>query len=493
MIFRKNKNKRILYSADYVYLNGSHKRKYGVLTENGKILETGRREIIKEQFPFTKEINFNGAIYPGFIDSHLHLNDIAKLLTGIDGRNISSIKKINETVIKLGKETTIFNFDFNNVSDQEWQKLFENSEEPVFIISKDEHSVFINKAMLEKYKIKINEINGGIVKKINGRFIGILKDKAIENINFLINKPAPETAVQKAINYLLSKGITGITNFDFSLFELLRTADKSRNLKIRIFQGIKCEYLDEAIKNLLKSGKGSEFFRIGPLKCFLDGSLGSQTALMNEDTDFNGVQTLKTDEFEEIVEKANKNGFQVAVHAIGSKAVDIALKTFSKIGDSVMRNRIEHMQFISKERATLIEKTEFIASMQPAHYKYDRELLRKYGLENYEHAYDWKFLLSLNKTIAFGSDAPAVNPNIPEGIYTAVFRGKEKNISLKEAVKCYTENGARANFYEKEGGRIIRNMNADFTVLNKPLTNDFDSERIEAIATIIKGETVWEK
>ncbi len=495
MIFLKKKNKRILYSADYVYLNGSHKRKHSVLTENGKIIETGKREIIKEQFPFAKEIKFEGAIYPGFIDSHVHLNDLAKILAGTDGRNLASLKELNR-VIENSKdeEIRIFNFDFNSLTDKEWEDLFFKSKKPVLITSKDEHSAFINDKLIKKYNLEIKDANGGIIKRVNNKFAGILKDNALKNIRHLIEAPASKENIEKAINYLLSMGITGITNFDFALFDTLKKLDEESNLKLRIFQGIKCEYMEEAIRQNLKSGKGSKFFRIGPVKCFLDGSLGSQTALMNESVGFEGIQTLKTEEFEKAVKMANENELQVAVHAIGSKAVDIALNTFLRFGNSKMRNRIEHMQFISENRLSLLENTEFIASMQPAHYKYDKNLLEKYGLKNYEHAYDWKFLLSLNKTVAFGSDAPVVNPDIAEGIYTAVFREKKgKNLSLKEAIKCYTENGARANFYEKEGGRIIGNMNADFTVLNKPLTEDFDSKRIETVATIIKGETVWEK
>jgi len=494
VIFRKNKSRRILYSANYVYVNGSHKKKYSILTENGKIVETGKREIIKEQFPFTKEVKFDGAIYPGFIDSHVHLNDLAKLLDGIDGRSFKSIKEVEQHVEHSDRnEIYIFNFDFNNTKDSEWDNLFKNSKKPVFITSKDEHSVFINRLITEKYNIKLNETKGGIVKKINGKFIGILKDKAIERVRFLIDKPVPVQKIQKAVDYLLSKGIVGITNFDFTLFESLQTMDRQRDLKIRVFQGIKCNYLDEAIKSRLQTGKGSEFLRIGPVKCFLDGSLGSQTALMNENIGFTGVQTMEIHEFEETVKKANENQLQIAAHAIGSRAVDIALNTFSKFGDPELRNRIEHMQFISEDRLKLLEDTEFIASMQPAHYKYDKVLLKKYGLENYTHSYDWKFLLSFNKPVAFGSDAPIVDPDVAEGIYTAVFRENDKNISLKEALKCYTENGAKANFYEKEGGRIIRNMNADFAVLNKPFVEDFDSNRIKTMTTIIKGEVVWER
>ena len=492
-IKKKEKN-RVLFSADYVYVNGTHKRKYGVLTENGRIIETGKREIIREQFPFTKEVKFDGALYPGFIDSHIHLNMLAKTFEGTDARNFATTNEIKKVASSIdGEEVHIFNFDFNKATENEWELLFNNTNTPLIVISSDEHTVFVNRALLNKYEIAVKEYEGGVVAKRNGKFIGILKDRAIENVRFIIDKPASDESIRKAINYLLSMGITGITNFDYEIFDKLEKADKNKELKIRTFQGIKCKLLDDAIKNSVKTGQGGTFFRIGPVKCFLDGSLGSQTALMNEKVPFNGMQTLTEEEFQQIVKKANGNGLQVAVHAIGSKAVDMALNAFSKSGKPEMRNRIEHMQFISEDDLSLIENTEFIASMQPAHYKYDKNLLQKYGLEDYPHAYDWAFLLSMNKTVAFGSDAPVVPPNVPEGIYTAIFRENEKNITLKDAVRCYTENGARANFFEKEGGRIIRNMNADFTLLNKPLTEDFDSERIKTIATIIKGEAVWKK
>ncbi len=492
---RKKSPERILFSADFVFLNGTHKKRFAILTENGKIIETGKREILKEQFPFTREIKLDGAIYPGFIDSHIHLNMLANTLSGINAENCLSVQELKETIKRKNlSEYRIYNFKFNHATPEEWAEMFEGIKEPVVIVSTDEHSVFVNKPFLEKHGLGIKETDGGTVLKVNGKFAGVLKDKAIQaNLGEHLTSQATKKEIKEAIDFLLSNGITGITNFDYEIFDTLKRMEKNKELKMRIFQGIPCKYLEDAIQFGEKTGLGSNLLRIGPVKCFLDGSLGSQTALMNEETELNGMQVMGQKEFEETVKMANNAGLQVAVHAIGSKAVDIALNTYYKYGKPEARNRIEHMQFISENRLKLLEETDFIASMQPAHFKYDKPLLEKYNLNDYPHAYDWKFLLSMNKRVAFGSDAPVVSPNIAEGIYIAIFREDKKNISLKEAIKGYTENSAFANFYEKEGGRIIKNMNADFTVLNKPLIEDYDYKRIKTMLTILKGEVVWEK
>ncbi len=479
------RKKQTIYTADFVYVGKTHKEKYSVAVEDGIILESGKREVIKEQFPYAKEVRFrDAAIYPGFIDSHLHLNKIALTLTKINAEQIESfdalIKKINEDKYPI---SSVYNLDFNKISKSQWKTLFE-LKKPLFIQSTDEHSVFVNKALIKEKNIEIKETNGGEIVKEKGQFIGILKDNAIKNVEFLLHEVAGADALEKAENLLLQNGIVAATNFDYNLFDVL----KSRESRVRIFQGIRCDKIDEAVENKLKTGSGNDYFRIGPVKCFLDGSLGSQTALMEEGI-MKGLLTMPEEEFYRIVEKANKNNLQIAVHAIGSRAVHIALKAFKNSGITSMRNRIEHFQFLSEKDLPLMKETDFIASMQPVHFSDDKELLEKY-IGKYKYAYPWKKVIQSGKVLSFGSDAPVASLSVIKGIETAVKR-KEGGIKPDDAIIAYTEGSARANFYEKKGGRIVRGLNADFTVLNKKLSEEEDFDNIRVIATIVGGEMVW--
>ncbi len=479
------RKKQIIYTADFAYVGKTHKEKYSVAVEDGIILESGKREVIKEQFPYAKEIRFrDAAIYPGFIDSHLHLNKIALALTKINAEQIDSfnalIKKINDDEHPI---SSVYNLDFNKISKSQWKTLFE-LKKPLFIQSRDEHSVFVNKALIKEKNIEIKEIVGGEIVKESGQFIGILKDNAIKNIEPLLNETADTGALKEAENLLLRNGIVAATNFDNNLFDTL----KNRENRVRIFQGIRCDKIDEAIESKLKTGSGNNYFRIGPIKCFLDGSLGSQTALMEEGI-MKGLLTMPEEEFYRIVEKANKNNLQVAIHAIGSKAVHIALNAFKNNGIASMRNRIEHFQFLSEKDLSLMKETDFIASMQPIHFSDDRELFKKY-IREYKYAYPWKKVIQSGKVLSFGSDAPVASLSAIKGIETAVKR-KEGEIELDDAIIAYTEGSARANFYEKKGGRIVRGLNADFTVLNKKPPEEGDFDNIKVIATIVGGEMVW--
>jgi predicted amidohydrolase YtcJ len=495
MLFKRKQKETIIYTPDFLYTNKVLKEKYSIYIEDGKIVETGKREAIKEQFPLSKEIKLSGILYPAFIDSHLHLNEIALSLSSLNADKVNTFVELNNIIQSTDEDQIYFyNLNFNKISKNEWMRLF-NLKKPIFIQSKDEHSVFVNNAILNKYAIELKEVPGGEIVKHNGKFIGILKDNAINNVASIKNRQARKDEVKKAISYLHSMGISGATNFDFQLYNILSELDREKELNLHIFQGIPCKELKTAISEKLKTGMGSKYLQIGPIKCFLDGSLGSQTLLMREPEfrkNFNGLLTMDPQEFSEVVKLANKNNLQVAAHAIGSEAVHIVLETYKQAEKAEMRNRIEHMQFIAKDDENLIENTDFIASMQPLHYTADRELLNKYFTNGYTHAYDWKFLIDKGKIVSFGSDAPVVTPSVLIGMDSAVKR-TEKRISGIEAFLGYTENAAKANFYERKGGRIIRGMNADFVLLNKPIKTHINFSTTEVITTIIGGRILWTK
>lgn len=480
------RKQQIIYSADFVYAGKTHKEDFGVIVENGKILEAGNRRFIKEQFPYAKEVKLDGALYPGFIDSHLHLNQLALYLSSGNAEQCRNFKDLKKLIYDKNA-MFLYNLDFNTISILEWKDLFKY-DYPLFIQSTDEHSVFINSALIKRNNIDIKETSGGEVVKLNGEFVGVLKDNAINNVKDIIKRKTNEEELQNAKEYLLQNGVVAVTNFDSELFNLLKKESEGSSPKLRVFQSIACTELDDAIKGNLKTGEGSKFFRIGAVKCFLDGSLGSQTALMQEGY-FKGLSTLPAENFKKIVKIANENGLQVAVHAIGSKAVKIALQTFNNNGKEKMRNRIEHLQFINEGDLSLLRKTEFIASMQPFHYVTDREIFKKY-IGKYKYAYAWKTVLSIGKTLAFGSDAPVVAPSVINGIKAAVGRNEE-GLTTDQAIIAYTEGAARANFYERYGGRIVYGLNADFTLLSKPIVDGQNLEKIRVYATIIGGERVW--
>ncbi|MCD6107669.1 MAG: amidohydrolase family protein [Caldisericaceae bacterium] len=487
---------KTIFSADSIYINKIEKKDYSVVVENGIIQVIGKRNLIKQQFPFVREKKYDGFLYPGFNDAHVHIKEIALLLSSENATNCKSYQCVKRLIEGNDKNFVyIYNLDFNNFSRNEWEKLFEYNKKPVFIQSKDEHSVFVNKAALKEKQIALKRIRGGVLVKNKGKFIGILKDRAIELVKSIKERQISIKDVKNAEKYLLKRGIVSATNFDFSIYPLLNNINKNKDLKIRIYQGIEKNSLEDVINEKIHTGLGDKNLRFGPLKCFMDGSLGSQTAAMYRVNGFPSSFTMEKDELNNIISLANETDIQVAVHAIGDKAVHTVMSLFSRFGNQKMRNRIEHLQFINEKDLSLLQRTHCIASMQPIHATADAALVKKL-IGNYRYAYPWKTVLNSGKLLAFGSDAPVEDASPLQGIYAATTRISpnstnpfvpEECISRKEAFDAYTTGSAFASFAENVSGKIKNGYLADFILLDKSLFHFNDIMNIIIIKNIIGG------
>lgn len=341
-----------------VYVEDRVLKDYGVVVEGGRIKEIIPNSEI--QGAHTELVD--GFIYPAFIESHAHVGEIANALAHTNGEHFS----FEDILKEVNKEETsfIFNVNFNNITSEQFKYLF-NLDRKIFMQSKDEHSVFVSKKLLDSASINYESIDKNSLGFLGNEFIGIFKDSAINFVKEIKEIKIDESILKKVEDYFLSRGIVTITNFDFYI------KDHLKGRRIRIVQGIHKDYLEEAIREGLRTGVGDESFTYGPLKVFLDGSLGSQTAKMINDVPFKGLLIMEEGELQDVVKRANENGIFVAAHAIGSEAVHIALSVFNKHKHLAKLNRIEHLQFIDPTDLTLLKETPFIPSMQPIHAKGD--------------------------------------------------------------------------------------------------------------------------
>ncbi|MGC8721588.1 MAG: amidohydrolase [Caldisericaceae bacterium] len=485
-----------IFTPKAVYVNGSDESGISFVTENGKITLLGATEKIKERYPFARQEFLDGFVYPSFFDAHVHLSQLALLLSSVDATDVSDFTELKQ-LLKGKKESSIFvyNLDFNKINESEFVNLFESNLK-VFIQSRDEHSVFVSKALLNEKNIRIEDVEGGGLLYVNGSFAGVFKDNAISLVKNLRKSVDSIEMLKKDETYFLSRGITSIVNFDFDTYNILKL--EKDNMNLRVVQGIQKEYLNEFIKEGVRTNEGDQKLKIGAVKCFLDGSLGSQTAYMKNAFPFKGLLTMAEEEFKNIVMLANTNGIQVAVHAIGSGAVNIALRTLKNYSNPAMRNRIEHLQFIDTGDLELLRDTNFIASMQPIHAISDYYLYKKF-MSDFRYAYAWRTVQSAGKVIAFGSDAPVEDANPIIGMYAASYRKtldsglvylQEETIPLQEALRAYTLGAAYASFSESYLGELKENFLADFVLLDNSLLSDKILER-KVLATYIGGELVW--
>ena len=266
-------------------------------------------------------------------------------------------------------------------------------------------------------------------------------------------------------------------------------------------------------EEVAKNGRGDSKLRIGGLKGFVDGALGSHTAAMLEPFTDNhsdkGIFITPPDSLYYFISNADKKGLNVMVHAIGDNAIRTQLNIFERIskenGDKDRRFRIEHAQHIAPQDIPRFAQLKVIPSMQPYHAIDDGRYAEKYlGRERCKTTYAFKSLFDAGATIAFGSDWFVAPPAPLEGIYAAVTRRTlddknpngwfpEQKITVEQALKAYTVNAAYASFEEKDKGSLEVGKLGDFVLLGTDIRT-ISPEKIKdvkVVMTVIGGKIVF--
>ena len=282
-------------------------------------------------------------------------------------------------------------------------------------------------------------------------------------------------------------------------------------LCLRIFGMIPRDMLESAVAKGLRTGSGSEHLRIGCLKLFADGALGSQTALMFEpyegSLDNFGIQIMTFEEMEHCIHSASSNGISVAIHAIGDRANHDAIKAiakhkhrFEKYG---LRPRIEHAQLLTKSDIVSFGRLGIIAAVQPLHAVSDREIAERFWGNRCRFAYPFESLARSGAVLALGSDAPVERPDPFAVLHAAVTRKREneerlawhpqEKIGLMQALKAYTQGSAQACCFDDITGEIRIGKRADFAVLSDDIfrIDKHQLPQIEVLMTVVDGKIAY--
>jgi hypothetical protein len=298
-------------------------------------------------------------------------------------------------------------------------------------------------------------------------------------------------ALRLAISEALSYGLTALhvppaTNPSDGPETLidLQTLHAAGELKIRVLAHLAGAHLDHTIALGLRSGLGDDWLRIGGLKLFADGSLGSESAHMlrpYEGRDHTGIAVIPPAELREIVTRANAHGMSVVVHAIGDAANRSVLDAIAAARATAiplrLPNRIEHCQILDPNDIPRFAELGVIASMQPIHCTADMVMADRLWGSRCATSYAWRSLLSAGATLAFGSDAPVETLDPWAGIHAAVTRqttdGRpeggwypEQRLTLSEAIAAYCIGPTIAGADADRRGRLRPGMLADLAVLN---------------------------
>ncbi|NOR22419.1 MAG: amidohydrolase family protein [Candidatus Aminicenantes bacterium] len=531
--------------ADLVLLNGTvwtvnpdQPWAEAVALKGDKILEAGSSEEIKKMIgDNTQVIDLKGdLVLPGFIDSHTHFLDGGFSLLSIRLRDAESreefITRIDDKAKEIKRGVWILDGDWDHQSfdppelpRKEWIDPV-TPHNPVCVNRHDGHMVLVNSLALKLAGITKNTptpAGGEILKDPEtGEPTGILKDAAMNLVMRHIPEPTFKEklrAAEVALKHAAELGVTSAHDMAYAEnFEVYQELLKQNKLTARLYVYIPITEVEIYARLKLKTPFGNNLLKIGGLKGFVDGSLGSSTALFFDPYTDNPRKKglLHSQMFPEgIMEKriiqADKAGLQVAVHAIGDKAnnilLDIFERTITQNGERDRRWRIEHAQHLLPQDIERIANLGIIASVQPYHAIDDgRWAERKIGRKRCQYTYAFKSLVEKGAVLACGSDWTVAPLDPIGGIYAAVTRqtldGKhpegwfpEQKISLEEAIRGYTLNGAYAEFSEKIKGSVEKGKLADLVVLSRNIfkIQPDEIQKTEVKMTIFNGKVIYKK
>jgi len=372
---------------------------------------------------------------------------------------------------------------------------------PAALIAKDYHSLWLNSAALAVAGGDL-EVHGGVVERdAAGEPTGVLREEACWRFKERYMVVADDEyleAMRSGIALASTRGVTAVHDKDgwLGALRLWQQIEERGGLSLRVWQSIPHEQLDAVAGAGLRSGLGSSYLRLGYLKVFMDGTLGSQTAWM---LDGSGVQITSGEELADIVRRGAAAGWPVGVHAIGDKANREALDAFEATRDLWqplgLRQRIEHAQLLAPEDLPRFAAIGVAASVQFSHAPSDRDLADRFWAGKTDRAYAFRSLLATGAVLANGSDAPIEELDPLAGIRAGVRRTiddrdawhPEQTLTVDQAFHAACVTPAWLARDERRRGTLIPGRLADLVVLDRDPWEDLDAQ---VVATMVGGRWV---
>ena len=507
-----------------------------VVVENGRILFVGSTPEARAAWSDsrTKMVDLGGKLMlPGFIDNHTHFGDGGMYLLGVDLRGAKSTTEFKSILKKYveshkGEWIKSGNWDHEawEVKELPTKEMVDDfsKETPMFIDRFDGHMALANSKALALAGITkdTKSPDGGEIVKDpkTGEPTGVLKDAALSLVYNIIPKISPEQRikhVQRALQEARENGITSVQDItyqpDLIAYQALEKEDK---LTCRFYTRLPISSYENLVNAGIQVGFGSNKIKLGSLKAYADGSLGSSTALMFKPYDQNpNTKGLASDivingNLTKWATDADKNHLQLSIHAIGDSANYLMLKLFEEITKTNpkwdRRFRIEHAQHVRLEDIPLFAKLNVVASVQPYHCIDDGVWAAKRIGKRIDYTHPYKSFLEAGVKLCMGSDWSVAPLNAIVGIYAAVTRQTldggnpmgwipKQKISVVDAIKGYTINNAYAAFEEKEKGSIEPGKLADMVVLSDDILTIKPEkiQNVKVLMTVFDGKIVYEK
>jgi len=526
----------VLYNGNVHTMDPLRPRAQAIVIRDGKFVTAGMDKDLRDLVrPGIEAVNLEGrTVIPGLCDAHLHFVSAGQRIQLVDHNDLPSleeaVRRVGERVARSAPGAWVLARGWDQT---EWvenryptrQDLDRVSpQNPVACTRTDGHLLWVNSLALQMAAVSRDtpDPDGGqIDRDAQGDPTGVLR----ENAQALVRRSMPQTTrddiirwTKDAIKYAHMHGITsvhdmsgtGVFRDHLSVYQELKERGE---LPLRILAQIPGADIDHAVALGIRTGFGDEWVRIGAIKVFADGTLGSQTALMLapfEGSDSNtGIALTSQEDLHAVSRKAIENGLSIAVHAIGDRANREMLDIFEELRptDRKLRCRIEHCQTLDAVDIPRFQKLGVVASMQPCHQPADMANADRYwGKERAARTYAFRRLLNTGAVLAFGSDAPVEPMDMLPNIHAAVTRTRQdgtppggwnpqEKLTVTEAVHGFTMGAAYASGEENIKGSIYPRKLADLTVLSEDIFT-IDPQRIHEVKvdmTVVGGKMVFER
>jgi predicted amidohydrolase YtcJ len=527
----------IITHAKVWTVDKSHPQVQAVAVLGDRIVAIGTDdEVSAWRGPQTKVIDAGGKlVLPGFNDSHVHFVSGGTQLDSVQLNDATSahefVRRIGEHAKTASKGSWILGGDWDETkwtpADLPTKELIDpvSNDTPVFVSRYDGHMGLANTAALRAAGITSQTPDppgGVIVRDAKGNPTGALKDAALD----LMYKHVPPLshderlhAVKRALAHAASLGVTSVQHMsadfaDIAVYDELRDRGE---LTTRIYVAPSIADFEKLTNVGVRRAFGDAYLRIGAVKGFADGSLGSRTAYFFEpfsDTPEN--RGLLSSEMQPPVAmrdrmmKADAAGIQLCTHAIGDQGISIILDFYGDLvkehGPADRRFRIEHAQHMAAKDFDRFAQLGVIASMQPYHAIDDgRWAEGRIGHDRASRTYAFRTFLDHKVRLAFGTDWDVAPLNPMLGLYAAVTRATldeknpngwfpEQKLTVAEAVEAYTMGSAYAEFQDKEKGSITVGKLADMVIVSDDIfkIDPVKIRDVKVVKTIVGGKTVWD-
>ncbi|MBV8205977.1 MAG: amidohydrolase [Acidobacteria bacterium] len=482
----------------------------------------------------TRVIDAGGKLLmPGFNDAHVHFIDGGMQLDSVDLRDAPTPEEFRDRIARRAARYPDEWVTGGDWDEEKWnpphlpaRDLIDSvtPRTPVFVNRYDGHESLANSAALRLAGITAatqSPPGGEIVKDANGNPTGVLKDAAqglVDRVTPPLTHERRLRAARRALSHAASLGVTSVQHMSaaYADIEAYEELAERGELTARIYVAPPLAGWQDLAKIGVRHAFGSPWLRIGALKAFADGSLGSTTAYFFQPyNDAPGTRGLLAGDlqplsrFRDRTLGADAAGLQLCTHAIGDEAISIVLDSYQNLvdkhGERDRRLRIEHAQHMAAKDFDRFARLHVIASVQPYHAIDDgRWAERRIGSERIKNTYAFRTFLDRGVKLALGTDWTVAPLNPMLTIYAAVTRatldGKnpngwvpEQKITVKEAVEAYTMGSAFAEFQDREKGSITAGKLADMVILSDDIFR-IDPNAIRDVQvenTIVGGKVVY--